>query len=83
MMSRMMRRKEVLSVTGLSGSTQYREEKAGRFPSRMKLSSGTVGWNRDEISDWLSNRKKVTSSAKDFSSSQKGRQNENINRTIQ
>jgi prophage regulatory protein len=59
-MSRIMRRKEVLKVTGLSASTQWREEKAGRFPARRHISIGIVGWLSSDVEKWLANRQAIT-----------------------
>jgi len=59
-MSRMMRRKEMLAKTGISASTQWREEKAGRFPSRRQMTKCIVAWDEAEIEAWLADRKTIT-----------------------
>jgi prophage regulatory protein len=60
-MSRVLRRREVTALTGLSESTLWREEKAGRFPARRKLTGGVaVGWLDCEVQSYLDNRQVVT-----------------------
>lgn len=51
-----IRPRDISSLTGLSPVTIYRLEKAGKFPSRIKLSPGAVGWRRSEIEAWLDAR---------------------------
>lgn len=57
--NRMVRSKEVVSLTGLSKTTLWRLEKEGMFPSRRQLSPGSVGWSLDEIEEWIKERKVV------------------------
>ena len=40
----------------LSRSTRYREELAGRFPRRIKLSKQRRGWRLRDIVNWINNR---------------------------
>jgi prophage regulatory protein len=47
---------EVESLTGLSRSSVYRLEAAGRFPKRRKLSARLVAWPRGEVIEWLESR---------------------------
>jgi len=51
-------KKEVTKKCGLSYSTIWREELAGRFPRRVQLTSHRVGWFEDEIETWLDSRKR-------------------------
>jgi len=51
-----IRPRDISSLTGLSSVTIYRLEKAGKFPSRIKLSPGAVGWRRSEVEAWLDAR---------------------------
>lgn len=51
-----MREPAVKEVTGLSGPTIYRKEKAGSFPQRVKISAQSVGWFEDEIAGWMEER---------------------------
>jgi len=43
----------------LNRSTIWRLEQAGKFPRRIKLSDNAVGWDVDEVEQWLQNRKAV------------------------
>jgi prophage regulatory protein len=53
---RLLRIKDVLSGTGLSESTLYREISAGRFPRPVKLTARTSAWLSSEVDDWISSR---------------------------
>ena len=54
---RIMRRREVCKVTGLSPSALYSEEAAGRFPKRVRISLRAVGWFESDVVDWLDRRR--------------------------
>ncbi|OMH28136.1 hypothetical protein BGP75_22065 [Motiliproteus sp. MSK22-1] len=54
---RIVRIKEVQSLTGLSRTSLWREERAGRLPSRVALCSGSVGWRLSDIQEWIRSRK--------------------------
>jgi prophage regulatory protein len=47
---------EVMEITSLSSATIWREEKAGRFPKRRKLSANRVAWLDTETYEWMSTR---------------------------
>ena len=48
---------ELRSVVGLSRSTIERMERGGKFPRRVRLSSGrSVGWKKSEVNKWLASR---------------------------
>jgi prophage regulatory protein len=47
-----LRQDEVERRTGLSTSQRDRLEAAGLFPSRVPISSRSVGWVEDEITRW-------------------------------
>ncbi|MBJ6749935.1 helix-turn-helix transcriptional regulator [Geomonas anaerohicana] len=68
---KLIRRKQVLDLIGLSHSTQWRLERAGRFPARVRLSSGSVGWHLAEVEEWVRERERV-SVASDITSLQGG-----------
>mgnify|MGYP002813704002 CR=1 FL=1 len=51
-----LRLREVCGLTGLSRTTIWRLERAGTFPSRIRLSENSVGWLAQEISNWLAAR---------------------------
>ena len=58
---RILRVKEVESLTGYSRSHLLRMEKAGKFPRRIQLNpeadkGSAVGYFEDEIETWVRNR---------------------------
>jgi prophage regulatory protein len=59
-MDKVLRRKQLLEVIGLSNTTQWRLEKSGDFPARIKLGKGSVGWHLDEVETWLKGRERVS-----------------------
>jgi len=52
-MSRLIRKKELLKITGLSYSTIWRLEKADKFPKRRKIAGYSVAWLECEITEWI------------------------------
>jgi prophage regulatory protein len=56
---KVIRRKELLELIGVSPVTQWRMEKAGLFPQRFKLGTGSVGWHLKEVEEWLESRERV------------------------
>ncbi|WP_295511818.1 AlpA family transcriptional regulator [uncultured Pseudoalteromonas sp.] len=55
----LIRREEVITMTGLSRSTIYTLMKNSEFPLSIKLSERSVAWRRGDIQNWISN--KITS----------------------
>jgi prophage regulatory protein len=53
MADRILREREVRTMTGLSRTTRWRLERAGQFPRKRQLSPGAVGWLESEVVDWL------------------------------
>ncbi len=53
---RILRAKEVISLTGLSRTTIWRLEKQGEFPARVSLGGNRVGWRLSEINHWIGTR---------------------------
>lgn len=51
--TKLLRRKEVSSRTGMARSTIYDHMKRGDFPSPIKIGERTVGWVESEIETWL------------------------------
>jgi prophage regulatory protein len=51
--ARIIRKPELHSMVGLSDSTIWRLEKAGKFPGRLNLGGSAVGWIESEITEWL------------------------------
>jgi prophage regulatory protein len=58
-MDKVVRRKQLLELIGVSSVTQWRLEKAGLFPQRFRLGMGAVGWHLTEVEEWLRNRERV------------------------
>lgn len=56
---KVIRRKELLQMIGVSAATQWRLEKAGLFPRRIKVGRGAVGWHLAEVEEWLKTRGRV------------------------
>ncbi|KIC47554.1 hypothetical protein RA28_03095 [Ruegeria sp. ANG-S4] len=54
---RVLRRKEVEAVTGLSRSTIYAMIAEGEFPQSIKLGKRAVGWTETSIKSWLDARR--------------------------
>jgi prophage regulatory protein len=48
----------VLSITGLSAPTVYREIAQGRFPRPIKITAGARAWKLSEIMDWIDTRER-------------------------
>lgn len=57
----MLKRKDVVALTGLCYTTIYNLEKNGKFPARRQLSPGRVAWFRAEVEGWL--QRSVTTGA--------------------
>jgi prophage regulatory protein len=51
--------KTVVKITSLSSVTIWRLERDGKFPKRVQLSLRRVGWRKDEINEWILERKVV------------------------
>ncbi|SFO27109.1 transcriptional regulator, AlpA family [Roseovarius lutimaris] len=56
MSDRILRRKDVEQLTGLSRSTIYRHVNAGTFPAPVKLTERLIGWRASAISGWMDSR---------------------------
>lgn len=51
-----MRLHEVTSVVPYSPQHIRRLEQANQFPRRVRIGANRVGWVREEVEQWLSNR---------------------------
>ncbi len=51
-MRRILREHEVARLTGRSRVSRWRDEKAGKFPRRVRIGPNAVGWFEDEILEW-------------------------------
>ncbi|MDW9699284.1 AlpA family phage regulatory protein [Sinorhizobium meliloti] len=50
---RLLKLREVMSITSLGSSTIYRRMKAGKFPKPKRLSEACVRWRESEIEKWM------------------------------
>ena len=55
--------KQVMDMTGLSRTSIWRLEKAGKFPHRRQLGTRRIGWLESEVLDWMESRMRVDSEA--------------------
>ncbi|MBI1912930.1 MAG: AlpA family phage regulatory protein [Deltaproteobacteria bacterium] len=53
---KIIRKKELLNMLGLSDPTVWRMENAGKFPKRLRLGGNSCGWLLSEIDDWIASR---------------------------
>ena len=56
---RILRRPEVLRLTGLSTASIYRLMAQGAFPKPKKLGVRAVGWVAVEVEAWLESRERA------------------------
>ncbi len=54
--NRFLREPEVARLTGLSRTTRWRLERAGRFPRKRRISENAVAWVASEIENWMAER---------------------------
>lgn len=57
---KIIRKPKVTEITSLSQSTIRRLEMAGKFPKRVKISEGVVGWIEREVVNWVESRKNAS-----------------------
>ncbi|WP_083761204.1 helix-turn-helix transcriptional regulator [Pelobacter propionicus] len=57
---RIIRPKETSTITGRSLASIWRDEKAGNFPSRIRLGANSVGYRLSEVMAWVESRQVVT-----------------------
>ena len=53
---RILRRKQIQDLTGLSRSSIYQRIADGEFPRSVPLGSRAVGWIESEVAEWLRSR---------------------------
>ena len=53
--NRILRRTEVLFITGLATSTLYAKMRMGEFPSPIKFGRRAVVWRARDIMNWVEN----------------------------
>ncbi|TDR93794.1 helix-turn-helix transcriptional regulator [Enterovirga rhinocerotis] len=56
MQDRILRWPEVKARTGLSRTSVWREQRAGRFPPAIQISANAVGWRESDIAAWIASR---------------------------
>ena len=58
LIERILRIRDVISLTGMSRSQIYRLIANNEFPQQIKLTSGgkITGWQQSEILDWIDSR---------------------------
>ena len=57
---RFVREAEVARITGLSRTTRWRLERAGKFPKRIKISENAKANLHSQLMTWLVERVKAT-----------------------
>lgn len=57
---RLIRLKEVLSISGLSRTSLYRSVGRNDFPAPVQLSARAVAWRHAEVIAWVESRLKRT-----------------------
>ena len=55
-LTRYLRIREVVHVTGLSRTVVYDLVKRGEFPAQKRLSKGAVGWLSTDVEAWMQSR---------------------------
>lgn len=60
---RLVDKKELKELVGLSDAHILRLEKAGKFPRRIQVADNTVRWRIGVILDWIDSREKITPKA--------------------
>jgi prophage regulatory protein len=51
-----VRKKQVMTMLGLSASTLYLLQKAGQFPEPIKLSTRATGWLTSDVERWIASK---------------------------
>ena len=54
--TRLLRKPAVLERVGLSDTTIWRLERAGKFPKSIRISAGAVAWREADIEAWIAER---------------------------
>lgn len=53
---RFLRLNQVMRITGLSRNALQRQELAGIFPPKYRISSRAVAWKESEVKRWMASR---------------------------
>ena len=54
---RIISARELREMVSYSNMQVWRMERDGRFPKRIKLGPGRVGWSLREVQEWIADRK--------------------------
>jgi prophage regulatory protein len=58
-MDRIIRKPELLQITGVSSATVYRWIGEKSFPAPVRLGPNSTGWRESEVEEWLESRQPV------------------------
>ena len=61
MQDRLLRRREVERITGMSRASIYRLMQRGEFPRPVKVGSTAVRWKESDLTAWIESRPEATS----------------------
>ncbi|GGH18126.1 transcriptional regulator, AlpA family [Cribrihabitans marinus] len=53
---KILRRRDIELIIGLSRSTIYKMIADGDFPQPIKIGARAVGWRESDVSEWLDSR---------------------------
>jgi len=53
---RIIRKKELFELIGLSDTTVWRLERKGEFPKRLRLGPKSVGWRYGDVLRWIESK---------------------------
>jgi prophage regulatory protein len=56
-MMKILRFKELSKILNISRSSLARWEEDGVFPKRIPLGKNSVGWDEQEVLEWIENKK--------------------------
>jgi len=56
MSNRIIREPERAAITGVGKMPWYTLEKQGKVPRRINITTRTVGWDLNEINEWVENK---------------------------
>lgn len=60
MTDRIVRPAEASAITGRSLASIWRDERAGRFPQRIRIGENAVGYRLSSLQQWLDSREAIT-----------------------
>ena len=60
MRDRLLRRREVERITGMSRSSIYRLMQSGGFPRPVRVGPSAVRWKESDITAWVESRPEAT-----------------------